>query len=129
MAATTSDSISEPEIVGEVVSKRGESVKHFRMSDGSFTAISYGFPVHYRDVNGELCDINNTPVMAADAGMNTYRVANSDNSLIFGSTLTDGRLLTTSYKDMSVSMTLFDRKVALFATDNELYMLCGYLER
>jgi hypothetical protein len=50
-------------VLGEDISKRSESVKHFRMSDGSFMAVSYGVPVHYEDQQGQWQDINNIPVM------------------------------------------------------------------
>ena len=40
-------------ILGEDISKREASVKHFRMSDGSFVAASYGYPIHYQDKQGE----------------------------------------------------------------------------
>ena len=39
-------------IVGEAEELRTENTKHFRMSDGSFTAVSYGIPVHYQDEDG-----------------------------------------------------------------------------
>lgn len=47
------------EIIGEVVSKREENVKHFRLSDGSFLAADYGVPVHYKNGN-EWDDIDNS---------------------------------------------------------------------
>lgn len=42
--------LSDVHIVGEVESLREEDTKHFRMSDGSFTAVSYNSPVHYQDI-------------------------------------------------------------------------------
>ena len=43
----------EPYVLGEDLSKREESAKHFRMSDGSYVAVQYAEPVHYLDENGE----------------------------------------------------------------------------
>ena len=37
----------EAPIVGEDVTRREEDVKHFRHSDGSYTMVQYGTPVHY----------------------------------------------------------------------------------
>ena len=36
------------EILDEDVSLREENVKHFRMTDGSYTAVQYSSPVHYQ---------------------------------------------------------------------------------
>ena len=44
----------------EDTSLREESVKHFRLEDGSFVAAQYSTPVHYLDESGEWQDINNT---------------------------------------------------------------------
>lgn len=51
---------SEPEIVGEDTSRRTETEKHFRMSDGTYVAAMYDMPVHYRDEEGEYREIDNT---------------------------------------------------------------------
>ena len=47
-----------PEIY-EVTELREENVKHFRLSDGSFVAAQYNYPVHYTDESGQLADIDN----------------------------------------------------------------------
>ena len=44
----------------EVVELRDESVKHFRLEDGSYVAAQYDAPVHYLDENGEWQDIDNS---------------------------------------------------------------------
>ena len=46
--------------VFELEMRRGESVKHFRMPDGTIIAVQYQNPVHYADENGEWQDIDNT---------------------------------------------------------------------
>ena len=43
----------------EVTELREESVKHFRLEDGSYLAAQYPVPVHYYE-NGELVDIDNS---------------------------------------------------------------------
>lgn len=44
----------------EVVELRDESVKHFRLEDGSYVAAQYDAPVHYLDENGEWQNIDNS---------------------------------------------------------------------
>lgn len=44
----------------EVDELRDESVKHFRLEDGSYIAAQYDVPVHYLDENGEWQDIDNS---------------------------------------------------------------------
>lgn len=65
-----SSSSSEPEILGEVVEKREECVKHFRMSDGSMTAIVYSEPVHYKD-GDKFREIDNTLIIDGKEYKNT----------------------------------------------------------
>ena len=43
----------------EVEELREESVKHFKLSDGSYVAAQYNYPVHYDDGSGKLLDIDN----------------------------------------------------------------------
>ena len=43
----------------EVEELREENVKHFKLSDGSYVAAQYNYPVHYEDENGRLLDIDN----------------------------------------------------------------------
>ena len=50
---------ASPAIDCEETGRREESVKHFRLEDGSYLAVSYGVPVHYRE-NGEWMNIDNT---------------------------------------------------------------------
>ena len=62
-AASASQSVAggDPYVVGEDSGKREESVKYFRLSDGSYLAAAYAEPVHYwRD--GRWEEIDNTLV-------------------------------------------------------------------
>ena len=99
----------KPTIVGEEVTLRGESEKHFRLSDGSFLAVTYDSPVHYLDSMGKWQDINNLPIMAVDAeGESIYQIANGDKSTVFPSVLSDGVLFSTAFGNVAVSMHLLD---------------------
>ncbi|ERK31240.1 DNRLRE domain-containing protein [Clostridium intestinale] len=52
-------------IVGEVTEKREENVKHFMKDDGTFVAMMYNNPVHYKE-GSEWKDIDNTLVEKDD---------------------------------------------------------------
>ena len=61
IAAATEETAPEATVIGEVEGKREEDVKHFLNSDGSFTAVKYAEPVHYRQTDeAEWVDIDNT---------------------------------------------------------------------
>ena len=87
-------------IVGEVEDLREESVKHFRMSDGSFTMVQYSKPVHFQDASGLWKSIDNTLVEREGRFV-------SENGAVkksFASSMEDGELLRISYGDYSVGM-------------------------
>ena len=44
----------------EVTGRREETVKHFRLSDGTYAAVQYSTPVHNLDADGMWQDIDNT---------------------------------------------------------------------
>ena len=96
-------------VVGEEIALRDEAEKHFRLSDGTYLAVTYGTPVHYMDNAGNWQDIDNRPVMTTDMeGAESYQIANADKSTSFSSALTDGIIFTTSVGDFSVSIQLLD---------------------
>ena len=107
-AVEVEDSQHEVSVLGEVEDLREEDTKHFRLSDGSFVAVSYGMPVHFQNGNGEWTDIDNCLSLAAGA----YRTANSSTPVAFSSTLTDGKLFSVEHNGQSVSMTLLDTEMA-----------------
>ena len=53
------ETVPAADVVGEVESLRTEEGKHFRLSDGSYLAVSYGTPVHYQDASGRWQEIDN----------------------------------------------------------------------
>jgi len=99
---------SEVQVIGEVEGLREEEVKHFRLSDGSFVAVSYGLPVHFQSDDGQWQDIDNSLSLAAGA----YRTANPSAPAAFSSTLSDGKLFTVERDGQSVSMSLLDTSEA-----------------
>jgi hypothetical protein len=44
----------------EIKELRDESIKHFRLEDGTYIAAQYDVPVHYLDENGDWQDIDNS---------------------------------------------------------------------
>lgn len=91
-------------VLGEVESLREEKIKHFRLSDGSFVAVSYGMPVHYQDSDGQWQDIDNSLMLGADS----LETANESAPAAFSRDLADGEIFTASQGDFSVSMSLLD---------------------
>lgn len=53
-------------IIGEDKSLRKENEKHFRHKDGSYSAVLYAEPVHYRDSSGNWEDIDNHLIAKTD---------------------------------------------------------------
>ena len=96
-------------IVGEEEDLRTEAVKHFRLSDGSYIAVSYGMPVHYQEEDGSWEDIDNTLTVETNAaGQVSYATAQTATAAQFSGSLATGHLFTASQGDVSVSMTLLN---------------------
>ena len=93
-------------IIGEVTDARGECEKHFRLSDGTFTAVEYGVPVHYEE-NGQWVDIDNTLSQELDGG-STYQASNGEHIQSFPDSLATGEVMATSVGTRSVKMYLWD---------------------
>ena len=91
-------------VLGEVESLREEKIKHFRLSDGSFVAVSYGMPVHYQDSDGQWQDIDNSLLLEAES----LETANECAPAAFSRDLAEGEIFTASQGDYSVSMSLLD---------------------
>ncbi len=102
------------DVLEEESSLREETVKHFRMSDGSFVAVDYGYAVHYKDENGEYQDIDNSLVASAapatvslDGTATAPQITTTDreNNITFASNSTDnGALVTIGDGDKYVKM-------------------------
>ena len=108
---TMTNSFTESEavpatIVGEEVSLRTETEKHFRLSDGSFLAVSYGMPVHYQDNEGAWQDIDNSLTLSAN--QEAYASANAQVATTFAADLSTGRLMSSQNGDVSVTMYLLN---------------------
>ncbi len=88
-------------------SLREETVKQFRMSDGSYVAVQYDTPVHYQDGDGQWQDIDNTLHYEAANDAQTYSAQNGEDQLSFAASLADGSLFATSFGGYGVQMSLY----------------------
>ena len=98
-------------VVGEVEDLREEDTKHFRLSDGSFIAVSYGMPIHYENEDGNWEDIDNTIVQNSETS--TYQLNREDAVVSFANALTNGTVLTTSKDGKSITMSVLDTNQAV----------------
>lgn len=74
IGAPFTDIIGTEDIDGirEVTDLREESVKHFALPDGTYTAVTYPSPVHRKDESGTWQDIDNSLSMKAVKGVERY---------------------------------------------------------
>ncbi len=91
--------------VSEIVSMREESVKHFRLADGTYQAVAYGKPVHTLSADGTWEDIDNGLYLTQTGTVNTY--ATKDNRISFAKAFTsNSKLFTLNENGYTVSMAL-----------------------
>ena len=81
----------QPYVIGEVRELRGENQKHFRMSDGSYIAVSYGDSVHFSDAEGTWQDIDNT--LVASTNGREFQAVNGIERRRFASQIDEGGFL------------------------------------
>ena len=118
-------------ILAEDISKREESVKHFRMSDGSFTAAQYAYPIHYRaSENQEWQDIDNTlteapaseknsQAFSVTAGKSDIRIGKTARPQELFSMESDGFTVSWSYENPAATAAVPDER-SRKRTDNNL---------
>lgn len=102
------DDLQDAEILFEETSLREENVKHFRLDNGSYIAVQYDTPVHYRNNNGKWTDFDNTlrPVNSlGDSGVASYRVTNGDSVRVFAADANAEVLLAVQKGDYGLSLT------------------------
>ena len=102
------DDLQNAEVLFEETSLREENVKHFRLNDGTYMAVQYDTPVHYRDHHGNWADFDNTlqPVNTLDgSGVSSYRVTNGDSVRVFAADANAEVLLAVQKGDYGLSLT------------------------
>lgn len=103
------EALQNEKILFEETTLREESIKHFRLENGTYLAVSYDAPVHYRGENGKWIDFDNTlrPMTSAkDNEVTSYRVKNGNSQRIFASNANADDLLTLQKEDVSVAFSL-----------------------
>ncbi|MBE6687426.1 MAG: hypothetical protein E7591_09415, partial [Ruminococcaceae bacterium] len=90
----------EAYVLHEFEGAREESMKHYKMSDGSFTAVSFPHAVHYENEENELLEIDNT----LKQGDNGYSVIENPVLYSFNDDLNSDELLVCEYNDHSISL-------------------------
>ncbi len=89
--------------VYEVTELREESVKHFRLEDGSYVAMAYDAPVHYVGADGSFLDIDNR---LSDVG-SEYSTSNA--RVKFSKKITgNGTLFTLHENNTKITLSLID---------------------
>ncbi len=117
-------------ILFEEESLREESVKHFRMDDGSYIAVQYGTPVHYEE-DGKWVEYDNTlhEVSTLDGeGISHYTVTNGDSTRVFAADANAETLLYVQYGDYALSLSPVEdpnAEIPLVPTVPEMAMEMG----
>lgn len=111
-----SDVQKEAFVMFEDTDKREPSIKYFKMSDGSYTAIEYGKAVHYEN-NGIMQDIKNNIYVDSD-DPNTFIVGDNPAKISFPSVYS-GDPVVYQYGNYSVSFALMTQEydVSLLNSD------------
>ena len=86
----------------EVIERREANVKHFRLEDGSYEAVAYGYPVHRKDADGEWQDIDNRLFSKVVGGKAVH--ATADSRVTFANQAGSGALMTLSENGYTIRM-------------------------
>lgn len=91
----------------EVETMREENVKHYRLPDGTYKAISYDRPVHIKDEDGNWQEIDNTLLLKD----NKYKT--KDNRISFSKNVSSSEsLMKYSTSDCSINLNILDDRVS-----------------
>ncbi len=108
------DLTSNPLVTGEIDDLREESIKHYRMEDGTFMAVEFGEPVHYQDAEGHWASIDNT---LTQEGAVT-RSVNGNMEKTFATSLNGETLATVRFGNYRVGMTPVAKAGSIAAPNN-----------
>ncbi|MDR1410144.1 MAG: DNRLRE domain-containing protein [Oscillospiraceae bacterium] len=91
------------EMLAEETALRNENVKVFRQSDGSYQALVYAIPVHFKDENGVWQDIDNTLELVTKNDKKTYETTNSADKVTLPESFEDGQKATLTHEGYSIA--------------------------
>lgn len=89
-------------VLGEIEELREESVKQYRMSDGSFLAVQYSSPVHYQNSSGKWQDFD----LSLKKENDMYSSTNGSLKMSFPADLSSSKLFEFKIDEYSLSMSL-----------------------
>ncbi len=86
--ADIGDGTTVGNIVSEITQERDKYTKHFRLDDGTFMAVNYVVPVHYKNEKGKWVEYDNTIISdntatPDEAAKTNYSNKNPKFSLIY----------------------------------------------
>jgi len=124
LAANMKQELLAEDIQGEDPDRREETVKHFRMQDGSFIAVDYGYAVHYQDSEGAYQEIDNRLVLTeAETAEEISEIATTDRNgkISFSAESTDDRALVSfGSGDTEIKMTPYAAPMLSAVTENRM---------
>ena len=98
----------EANIVAELIERRDEYTKHFRMDDGTIMAVTYDCPVHYKNKKGKWIEYDNslieeTPATPDEVKTESYTNKKSDIDIDLSTDTKTDALVNISTKKGSIS--------------------------
>lgn len=93
-------------VTNEITELRDEREKHFRLSDGSFAAVEYEYPVHFQTADGSWEEIDNTLSLSASEQAYIAQAGAVEKS--FAASLDEDYLLRMSYDGCTVELSLLE---------------------
>ena len=95
--------IRDESIKGELLEKREEYEKRFRLSDGSIGSVLYTYPVHEKDLNEEWQEIDNRLISEKDGeGKTVYTRTGLHDTILFPEEPHNGELYTVETETGSI---------------------------
>ena len=116
---------NEPEIVEEIVALRTENEKHFRMSDGSYAAMQYMNPVHYKDSDGNWKDIRNTLSTGIYREQGAYTLQAGNVSKAFAASVESSFLFGVESNGCVLELSPYGKSIKFDPAGNDIHFEAG----
>lgn len=110
----STDAISTTSTVTEVTSLREESIKHFKLPDGTYQAVIYADAVHRKDAGGQWQNIDNRLYLSQDSKSNTEAYRTTDGRTSFAkSYAANQEIFSLSEDGYAVSVSMISNQLTL----------------
>lgn len=116
---------NKPEIVEEIVALRTENEKHFRMSDGSYAAMQYMNPVHYKDSDGNWKDIRNTLSTGIYREQGAYALQAGNVSKAFAASVESSFLFGVESNGCVLELSPYGKSIKFDPAGNDIHFEAG----